>query len=70
MAKPIKCEQTTLLVTKEIYLFCYKLDLYFNDLQINDMTLHFSFWISTVNPCHKIGATTLHGRKYFSVNRK
>ena len=53
MEKIIKCEQTNLLVTKEKYLSCYKVGLYFNDLHFNNFTLYFSFWSSTVNICFK-----------------
>ena len=48
IAKPIKCEQGSLLITKENYLF-YKLDLYFKDLHFKNFKLCFSFWISAVN---------------------
>ena len=35
--KPINCKQTSLLLTNQKYLFYYKLDLYFKDLELNDI---------------------------------
>ena len=35
----MNCEQTSLSVTEEKYLFYYKVDLYSNDLYFNDFTL-------------------------------
>ena len=58
MAKPIIREQTSTLLTKEKYLFYYKLDLYFNHFYFDDLILYFDFWISTVNRFRKIGTTT------------
>ena len=48
MDESIKCEEASLLLTKEKNLLPYKLDLYFNDSFINDFTLNLSFWISAV----------------------
>ena len=39
MTKSTNCEQTSLSVRKEKYLFYYKMDLYSNDLYFNDFTL-------------------------------
>ena len=47
MAPPVCCKQTGLLLTKDKYLFYYKMDLYFNDLDLNDFILNFSVWIYT-----------------------
>ena len=35
--KRINCKQTSLLLTNQKYLFYYKLDLYFKDLELNDI---------------------------------
>ena len=71
MDESIKCEEASLLLTKEKNLLPYKLDLYFNDTYINDFTLNLSFWISTVNYNRKIGVTTTTWSQVFLYkNRK
>ena len=56
-----------MLLAKENYLFYYKLDLRFNDLNFIDFTLHFSFYISTVTQSRKLVLLQPHGRKNSSA---
>ena len=65
MAKPIKCKQTSLLLTKEKYLFYYKPYFYLNDLHFNDFILFSSFLQLT--KVVKLVPLQPHGRKYLSV---
>ena len=65
MARPVCCKQTGLLLTKDKYLFYYKMDLYFNDLDLNDFILNFSVWIYTFSLSHKMGATTVAWSQIF-----
>ena len=61
--KACNCKQTSYLLQKEKYLFCYELNSYFDDFSFIDLSLYFGFWICKVH--HKGNIAV--GRKYFSV---
>ena len=54
--KQTDCKKTTLLLTKEKYLFYQKLDLYFYDWGFNDITLYFRFWTCIISCSRKIAS--------------
>ena len=67
ITKPINCEQKTLWLSKEKYLFSQELDLYFNGLYFNDSTVYFSIGFPQLTAAVKLVPLHPHDREYILV---